>query len=1239
MSRRLAAVMVVLLVCGAVVAQAQTVTNETIARLAEITRPDSGEWRFQHPAQPGGQDPALDDSKWTRVRPEHLWNFPNTEAWYRRLIVVPQTLGGVSPVGSKIVLRCAVDDDVEVYVNGQSRGKFHWDQCEATITDNARPGDKYLVALRVINGPVHGRLISASFTWDKYDAVREAAAAHLTRLQFAQKLLATERAAPDLESLTQTLDRAASQVRFSAIDTGGPEAFNASIQESLQTLAPFVKLAKQYTLYLVGHAHIDMNWLWLWPETKDVCRRTWDQALKFMDEFPGFTLTQSQPGAYLAMEEEQPQLFAQIQQAVRRGQWEPAGASWTEGDTNMASGEALARQVLLTQHYFETKFGRRTEMAWLPDNFGHAWTVPSIFSDAGIRNYYFSRCGKGLPTFWWEGPDGARLLAYNRGGYNGQFRAEAGSAPLDVEKQIGVPAAMHVYGVGDHGGGPTRQDLEAARRLQQEPLFPQVKFAQTSDYFNFARATAGDKLPVVKDELNFVFRGCYTTHADAKRWNRESENLLPAAEAACAIGRYWGADYPAADLTKAWQNTCFNQFHDIFDGSAIHGSYDYSRQLYEEATGTAERARSQALDRLWSQVDTSGEGQAVGLYNPLGWDRREYVEATFPASTELASAIVTDPAGKQIPSQVVGSATRADQVQVTVGFVADLPALGYAVYHLRPGTPRPAAERGRSYWIATLWEPRTPERELAEFAEVGLRDGLNQLAGKVAPEDPLGHLQILHEAPDGMSAWNVGQITGTDDLRTPEHCTTLTTSGVQRSLRYTQKYGKSTFTQTITAYKDLPRIDFELVADWQEVGNATDGGPLLKYMLPTSITNPQATFSLPWGSIERPANGQEVPGQQWIDLAQVHRVLPTDGREAKALNLSAYFNADVIATAAQPEDGDFDGGHRAYPAEIFADLAGSLMTLDGLPFYVPPTTSGAKNALLTEGQTLKWPAEKTPALAVLGAAANGAKKGTAQLLYADGSRQNVPLGFSDWCFGPGPQEVDALSAPFRYVDGQRSEPEVHLWLIRLPVDNSRALAGIVLPDQPDLYVFGMALADKVAYETEWGVSLLNDCKYGFDTNKNVMRMSLLRASYSPDPLPDQGTHRLRWSLYPHQGDWRQAATPRRAMEFNNPPLVRLLPSHEGPLPADYSFVKVEPESMVLSSFKLAEDGKGYIARVYNSCGAGGKATIRCNLPFSGAVACNLLEEPRGKNLVTVNYPVVTLDLDGRIHGTVRLLTP
>ncbi len=267
---------------------------------------------------------------------------------------------------------------------------------------------------------------------------------------------------------------------------------------------------KEYTVHLVGHAHIDMNWLWLWPETVEVCKNTFSTMLELMEEYPQFRFSQSQASAYLPIEEQFPDLFRKIQERVKSGQWEITGGTWTEGDLNMASGEAIVRQILYAKRYFLEKFGVEPKICWEPDTFGHAWTIPQILAKSGIKYYYFMRCGKNEPVFWWESPDGSRVLAFNRGSYNGSIDESIKDAVIDLAQRYDVKDAMFVYGVGDHGGGPTRKDIEKALELGKRKDFPNVKFDTAVGFFDTILAQKKD-FPVIRDELNFVFTGCYTS--------------------------------------------------------------------------------------------------------------------------------------------------------------------------------------------------------------------------------------------------------------------------------------------------------------------------------------------------------------------------------------------------------------------------------------------------------------------------------------------------------------------------------------------------------------------------------------------------------------------------------------------------------------------------------------------------------------------------------------------------------
>ena len=289
------------------------------------------------------------------------------------------------------------------------------------------------------------------------------------------------------------------------------------VAEAEKILDPIGKTAKQYTIHCCGHAHIDMNWMWPWPETVSVAHDTFYTVDKLMDEFPDFHFSQSQASTYIAMEEYCPEIFEKIKKRVKEGKWEITASTWVEGDKNIISGESLCRHLLYTRQYLKEKFGFEPEdvkIDWSPDTFGHAYTVPSILNKGGVNRYYFHRTGPDKWLFKWRSPDGSEVYAFkdrDKYVYNGPIDPmDMGEVLSDYVKENGLKDFMYTFGVGDHGGGPTRNDLRKAQEIAKWPIFPTVKFSSTHAFFD-AVEKANPKLPVFDGDMNYIFEGCYTS--------------------------------------------------------------------------------------------------------------------------------------------------------------------------------------------------------------------------------------------------------------------------------------------------------------------------------------------------------------------------------------------------------------------------------------------------------------------------------------------------------------------------------------------------------------------------------------------------------------------------------------------------------------------------------------------------------------------------------------------------------
>ncbi len=1218
-------------------AQPAAPVGDVVSRLRELGPVKMNGWRFHYPAVAGGEHPGFDDSKWRQVNPEHRWEHENAAAWYRKLIVIPEAVGGVPVTGQKVELRVAVDDDSEVYVNGKLVGKFHWDQGRVTLSEAAEAGQNYLVAVKAINQGGPGRLLSATLHYDRLDQVATRAHEAADVLAFASRLVAA--AEHQGREVTNPLDASARAIRFEALAGGDTEAFEASLQRAEELLRSLDPLAKQYTIHLVGHAHIDMNWLWLWPETVEVCRRTWTQAVKFMDEFPEFCFSQSQPGAYIAIQQQDPELFAQMQRYAREGRWDITGGTWVEGDTNMASGEALVRQLLLSREYFLEHFGKAPEIGWLPDNFGHAWTVPTIFADAGLKYYYFCRCGKGIPMFWWEGPDGSRLLAYNYRWYNDRAHPGMVDIPLQLEEKSGIKRCMFVYGVGDHGGGPTRRDLERIAAYRARPLAPKFRFSTASQFYEAALAEKQD-FPVIRDELNFTFQGCYTSQSENKRQNRLAENRLPVAEMLSVFAEPYGVKYPYEALRQGWRNTCFDQFHDIFCGSAIHGSYEYSTGLFEQTMGAVDSAMAAASEALLARIETEGEGIPIVVFNPVGWRRDEFVTATVRTAQRAAGFAVRDSRGREVPVQILDRRQEGEGHLATLGFVArELPSLGYEVYRAIPGergrraTPPEAAPEGVCRLASDRWTADLDKSSGALRAAVCRPSGRKLLVKGEAGD----LLEVLMEAPHGMSAWNIGRIVETVPLDRAERVEILEHGPVRTRAAVVHRFRDSVIRQYVSVYEGLPRLDFDLDINWQEVADNSAPAPMLKVAFPLALENPTAHFEIPFGVMERAPTGAEVPGQKWVDVAAQELRVRGSAMPFEPLDLTWYFNADGVATEKNPGDGDFDHGGRCYPAGIFAGAQDGRMVLEGRPYLVPPLADGMNNMIRCEGQTLKLRVRPGSALHILGASSNGAHGGLLGLRYEDGQIGSARLSFSDWCFGPGADETDALQLGYRLDRNGRTEPTVHVWQRTVSLDPERTLVAVTLPAEADLHLFAITAGAPVDRRTVRGVALLNDCKYGHDVTGSRLRLTLLRTSYAPDPVPEKGRHVLRYALLPHEGDWREGRVMRRAYEFNRPVIAYVAAPHGGELPARYSFVSLQPANLVLVALKRAEDGEGSIVRFFEAHGEKASATMSFSRGVASAVETNCVEVKReGSTLRRLDAHTVTLEVGPHQIKTLRI---
>ena len=651
-----------------------------------------------------------------------------------------------------------------------------------------------------------------------------------------------------------------------------------------EILRPLRAKAAAVSVELIGHSHIDMNWLWTWADTFQVIKRDFRSVLSMMDDYPELTFSHSQPATYEVIRQTEPELFAELLKYIKAGRWEATTMQWVEPDSNMPSGEAHARQMLQGVRYTREVLGATPTIFHSPDTFGHAGNLPQLATSAGATAYYHHRANPGQenlwPAYWWEGQDGSRLLAFSTPSYNGEITAgDLARAALRAH-EAGHATGIHFHGIGDHGGGPARQNLDALRRLQKTPGLPTAHCGTMAGYVRKI-IDSGVALPVHRGESSTIFEGCYTTHADTKRYNRTGENLLCTADTLAAMA---GLDR-REDLTGVWRKVLFNQFHDILDGSAIHDVYDDNAADFREVSATATQVIEGSLEVLERGIAAG----AIAVTNPLAFGRSELV-------------MVKDFRGEGTV-RLVGSHGHTTAGQYTsegLVFVARVPALATVGYSIQEGSidssppsitavpcfaptdprsrnPPEGDDKGKFLRLETphfsalvrpdcgvivsLFDKRV-NRELIGF---GKRRGSDYLDTGRA-DLCLNVLQLTDEVPHGMSSWQLQEVENEHSLIRGATTSVVESGPVRCVLEVKHAVRSSTITQRISFYRDLPRIDFATHVDWKEIGNDSAGVPGLKASFTAHLDECNAWYETPFAAVRRPADGLEVPALRWADV-------------------------------------------------------------------------------------------------------------------------------------------------------------------------------------------------------------------------------------------------------------------------------------------------------------------------------------------------------------------------------------
>jgi alpha-mannosidase len=1038
----------------------------------------------------------VDDSDWEVIAPGTYWGKWTTDFAMRTRFAVPSDWGKDLPIMVFLPLGDSGDfshPETLAYIDGQPYAAADRHHHELLLDEQWLDGKEHTLALHgwtglggFANNDLNTRLYMRPCGLVQVDpATREFVAVVRVALEVTQQLddddLVKGRIYNALDKAFKTVDTRdiyhQAQISPDYLDAwtddnpykphaqdinaavearrqAGQDAFYNSVPAALDALKQDLQAAGDpldVDVVGVGHAHIDVAWLWTLDQTIRKSGRTFSTVLRLMEEFPEYKFTQSQPQLYKYTEEHYPELFEQIKERVKEGRWELLGGTWVEPDINAIGAESLARQFLLGRNYFRKHFGDvETPVLWLPDTFGYSWALPQLIKLAGMKYFITHKMSwnqyNQMPhqILRWRGLDGTEVIthflttlgAFGRDflpystTYNGEISGwEIFSTWKNFRQKETHNELLTAYGYGDGGGGPNREMLENIRAFNTHPGAPRVRTGTVREFMERIDNEVGDDLPVWNGEFYLEYhRGTYTSQAKTKRQNRKSEFLMNNAEFLAAYAALaTGYTYPHEDLNAAWELICLNQFHDILPGSSVGAVYKDSDRDYAKVRELGEKVRQSAVEALAASLPQNASALVANSTSFAG--------PRLGLMPDASGTFVDSRSGETLASQPVDGGT-------LIAFPSVEP---FTVFGLAAADGE-AASTEKSVSVSETNGGIVLENDLIRV-ELSSGGHITRIFDKDANREVLepgqtgNQLQAFEDRPMMFDAWDI-DIYFEDRMEPVEGLDSMTVierGPLRAGIEIKRTYRHSQIIQKIYLYHDSKQIDFDTWADWRE------HHILLKAAFPVLIDNPQATFEVQWGNVQR----------------STHR------------NTS------------------WDWGQFETCAHKWADLS----------------------------------------------------------------------------------------------------------------------------------------------EGNYGVALMNDCKYGYDIHDNVMRLSLIKSATMPDPVADQGEHVFTYSLLPHTSDWRGEVVP-AAYKLNNPLIVQPISGGQQADGSLQSLVTVDVPNVVVETVKLAEDGDGLIVRMYECQRNRGPVTVTAGFPLKEAYICNLLEENQSElaiqdNQITVEmtpYQIVNLRL-------------
>lgn len=443
---------------------------------------------------------------------------------------------------------------------------------------------------------------------------------------------------------------------------------------------------KKKKLYMIGNSHIDPVWFWNWDEGMQEVKATFASALDRMKEYGEFKFTATSTAFFEWIEKTVPSMFEEIKKRVAEGRFELTGGWFIEPDCNLPAGEAFVRQGLYSQRYLLRKFGKMTKIGSNVDSFGHGPNLPQFLKKSGMDYYVFMRPRTENPVFLWESDDGSSVNAISLPGEYTTWFHEPTKKNIDItiEAMKEMDQMPCCYGVGNHGGGPTKENIESILSLREE--YPEVEL-EFSTFEQFFRDIQGTSLETAKQPFEKINAGCYAMDHKLKRMNRFAETRLMQADMLLSMAAGSTGDWltEAEQMEKLWKLLLFNQFHDTLGGTAIKEARDEAIMQFSTVCASCGGIKALAVQAMINHIDTTGEGFPLFLFHTGGQSFQGYVTVELEWFCRHPLKLV-DPAGKEIPYQRIHTKAKVRNYVLggrrNIVFHAEIPSCGYAMYRV-----------------------------------------------------------------------------------------------------------------------------------------------------------------------------------------------------------------------------------------------------------------------------------------------------------------------------------------------------------------------------------------------------------------------------------------------------------------------------------------------------------------------------------------------------------------------------